>query len=1304
MSGTAPQTPFALTAKALLAAAERPFGGQADLAYSWWADLADATGPALLPFLTRPEFYARAPVEELGFASTPLRSLTPRRGEMWVLFCFRSNAMVEPLSGTPLRSDGFPMVLEWRKDGADSALLSSALRALAVQVRRQLGVSGWSLHPAFDRYGDLVDFTDADLFSDAEHVDNVASAWGALAAGLLCVTSGRYSPEWPFPSVQWDEKRGCTAGVAGLAEKLSVAADCGATVVTVARSQRREASGVLEDLRSGSNGRRFMNLRLYSVRDRHGPRETASEVAFGFSNDCRLRKRIMAAILIPLLGAFFLWGAYYWDTHRSLSKYYAAVVYHYGLPEGIYEVTPEVQQQRGSTFRFDYKGVHEGKSVHHPWQLKTLTGKARRLVRVANVNARNVPAQSENVVFERTPSVQEFEYDENGKLIAVKCRRRGGNGYVNGFTEKVFHYSNREGITNGNLSVTSDNGKSDVFVEASSVQQLADNPSEERCRVSDYVLMRDGEGRYTRKLYYHDKLPTADGDGVGGLAVAYNRDGLVEREWNLGVDTTNRVPDKYGVTSREYTWDGPNLIGTSFKDAVGRLIFGRQGIRSARAAYDVYGNYTNVVFVDAHGRPEYRLRMGDVDELSAGRETVWSNGLKCTTYLLDMSGCRSSSSGLCGVRACYDSRGDMVQYEFFDRRGHLTNGFKGIAKVTFKRDPLTGLELESRYFDADGQSPAYGHDERVNCVRHVYDANGNVTEERLLDEHGELMIGRSGWALCRCRYQEGRRVLMAFYDDRQRPVRNRATGSSCVRIGYELQTGSEVSRRFYEDETCKTLQPDGNGMTGWNIRRDEYGRPVLYEWLGANGCPSASNALEAAGRRRTYEKRLNSDDKLVGVPLPPDCARETWTYLGPDGVTPCTSCYGYSEYRQYIDRCGRTVAESYHDEHGKRCLFRGTDASAYVTSYDSNGQVSEKRAYDVNDEPASMPTDGCHGVRYAYDDRKQVTNCVCIGKTGLPVCAVGHDFSEVRYSHDAWGNEVGVSLWAPDGRPVVDATCGFHEKRVDCDKFGNWLEVAFFGLGRQRVMARVDGMCYWRKAMTYDRSGNLTSERYYDTKDKLLEVPETGFAYCQTSYDAQHRPIEVSWYDSENRPCSGQVGVARMEMTYFGSSDRVCRKTFHAAPGPDGSLWRQKGVVRAVSEYAEDLGQEPLETVMFGSDGAEVPSVWAPCVTKVDSMSVSAAKDVRMGDVLCAFGELRLQDSCRYRDIRSKCDAIECQSCKRMVLARKEGDRYVIRAFDYGPGPTGVRFMSTKRTKAEFTAMTTAVKASGLLRLVTGND
>lgn len=312
--------------------------------FVYWADLADSVGPSMLPFLVQNGKWNDIPFAELGLKKFRPADLVPQPKEMWVLFCFRQDG-VRPPPGSPLRQDGFPLVLEWRKKTKDSPLLSPAFHDLAQKVREQIGASDWGLHPAFGRYGDKVSFADAGLFSDAEHVSSIASAWGALAAGLSCAAENRWPRVWPFPTIQWNRETGRTAGVAGLREKLAVASDFGAEVVSVDRSQLREARKELGILRKEHRLDRGNVPALFAVPP-GPPAATAERIAMGAQWKTRRRRRLLFALNItPVLiaAAAAAIGCVRWQIRRASDQAFREVIGALPLHAGAYNQALQAQ-------------------------------------------------------------------------------------------------------------------------------------------------------------------------------------------------------------------------------------------------------------------------------------------------------------------------------------------------------------------------------------------------------------------------------------------------------------------------------------------------------------------------------------------------------------------------------------------------------------------------------------------------------------------------------------------------------------------------------------------------------------------------------------------------------------------------------------------------------------------------------------------------------------------------------------------------------------------------------------------------
>lgn len=153
------------------------------------------------------------------------------RGACWIACRVREGfARLRPAVALPLR---------WARGEGHSPALPDSLRRLADQAKRQVAASkalalspeGWWLGPAPSL---RLERLDDDVF------ETVGSGWAAVTAGLVAALQGLDPVPTAWASAAWDERAG-PVRVEGLAEKMRLAAEWGATSFAVAVSQRGEA-------------------------------------------------------------------------------------------------------------------------------------------------------------------------------------------------------------------------------------------------------------------------------------------------------------------------------------------------------------------------------------------------------------------------------------------------------------------------------------------------------------------------------------------------------------------------------------------------------------------------------------------------------------------------------------------------------------------------------------------------------------------------------------------------------------------------------------------------------------------------------------------------------------------------------------------------------------------------------------------------------------------------------------------------------------------------------------------------------
>ena len=160
-----------------------------------------------------------------------------RRTTSETLVLFRSDLDVDPDS--PLSSDGFALPLEWRGvnlvDNALCDTLPQNLIGLSEAVKAQLAKTPVRLFPSRRFFDGRVDFSSPEIFG--AEAEDVASAFGVLAAGLRYHERKYAYDKWTFVSMAYDFAEGVPLPVGGLAQKVALARSFGATMFMVAPGQ-----------------------------------------------------------------------------------------------------------------------------------------------------------------------------------------------------------------------------------------------------------------------------------------------------------------------------------------------------------------------------------------------------------------------------------------------------------------------------------------------------------------------------------------------------------------------------------------------------------------------------------------------------------------------------------------------------------------------------------------------------------------------------------------------------------------------------------------------------------------------------------------------------------------------------------------------------------------------------------------------------------------------------------------------------------------------------------------------------------
>lgn len=212
-----------LTATMVCKWAERPLLQEIDEHET--ADLLNDFGVVLPFFLFSQNALAGLDLDHYGITGLDRRKIPFESNEAWILFSNRQTC----LPSSPISPHGFLLPLEWRFEESREALVAKLLPEnllrLAKKVKQQFGGDKWNLYPSLRFFRDRIDFSDPELFGEDD--ESIASAWSALAVGLVYAKHRLRIPEWPFSSIQFDFEKMRVKEVSGITDKMTVAADFG---------------------------------------------------------------------------------------------------------------------------------------------------------------------------------------------------------------------------------------------------------------------------------------------------------------------------------------------------------------------------------------------------------------------------------------------------------------------------------------------------------------------------------------------------------------------------------------------------------------------------------------------------------------------------------------------------------------------------------------------------------------------------------------------------------------------------------------------------------------------------------------------------------------------------------------------------------------------------------------------------------------------------------------------------------------------------------------------------------------------
>jgi len=644
--------------------------------------------------------------------------------------------------------------------------------------------------------------------------------------------------------------------------------------------------------------------------------------------------------------------------------------------------------------------------------------------------------------------------------------------------------------------------------------------------------MYDSQGNLCR----HKEL------GISGAVYTYNEKGFQDACYYYD-DQHKLASCSFGYASLHYTMDeNDRVIRTEYRDTEGNPAHPNGDIVATVFEYDVYGNRSQLQYVDKSGNPT-PSNYG----ICTIKYSYEDGNMVSERYFGKDGEAVISTNGFHEMRMTYDSKGNCTSWNYYNTDGVLTHWIDGYARLEQDYD-IYGNITSLRYYDKNGE-PMYNsrgeferrceYDNRGNCIRQCrydtdgqlmtiaesdYDIFGRYTEQRYYDENKEPKLTDEGYHIIRVRYDEQGNIIYEAWYGTDGNLSLRKGGYAIREMGYDAM-GNRIFIRYFDKNGMPTLDEDG--IHEVHNTYDEMGNTIREWYFGTDGQPIRINAgygiveWDYDLRGEVIEVRLFDE---LGQPM-----------LHPNGF--------HRERRAY-DAHGNVIYIAWYGMDGNLICTQNGHA-ILEQEYDDHGNVLMLRCYDEQAEPV-LNAEGYYAQKNEYDVSFNLIRKIYYGTDGKPIMTnmgyamLEHDFNDqgqvIAFRHyDAKLRQIAQSFLTEDGvhlverkgydnqdRPVimwvfdlygnpVIGPYGFHENRVVYDVFGNMIQESYYDTYGNLICGN-DGFAIivW----DYDIYGRITSQRFYDENEEpTLSID--GYFEIRREYDLQGNATALYVYDTE---------------------------------------------------------------------------------------------------------------------------------------------------------------------------------------------
>ena len=754
---------------------------------------------------------------------------------------------------------------------------------------------------------------------------------------------------------------------------------------------------------------------------------------------------------------------YWWDRYvREKSAYYQALIWRWGLPEGLGAVDTATRSHVGASF-----------------EVVSRAGKVR-WVRQEN---------SAGVLSASDPSGDarwEVVYREDGSPERIRVFNQ---------TDQLV----REEVFKAKDIVSFEfSSKTDTFIQTQAAvpKPIMFDPSggdsddsNAKTEITRHRLIFDANGFVAERLYQNEYgSPRRDAQGSFGERFTYSPEGLKLQQAELGADG-QEITLKTGIRVETFAYAPDHtLVGYTFIGDNGAPIDGPEGFASYVERHDRWGDTTSAAHFHANGSPALSKQAWH-----RWQAVVDAHGNIVERTYFDADGKPATvKNGYTRVTWSYDELGHPARISFFGVDGKPALDKDGYASWTQKYDAHGNL-VETANFDVDGK-PTIDQNGVARLVR-LLDDRGNIIGESYFGVDGKPTLSKDGYAAVRSKFDERGNVIERSYFGIDGAPILRREGYAIYRQSFD-ERGNLIERSYFGIDGAPILAK--NGYAIYRQSFDERGNLTEQSYFGVDGKPTLGKDGYALLRSQ-FDARGNLVEQ---------------SYFGVDGK-PSVNKGGYALFRAQYDARGNQIEENYAGADGAPTLIKVGYAKA-INAFDNQGNGLSTAVFGVDGKP-TIADNGCSRLNISRDERGRLVEAFCIGVDGR--LALSKSGSAIlRRAYDSRGNTSEESYFGVDGKPTLEQS-GYASFRQKFDERDNLVEGTCYGVDGKPTVAQ-NGHASFRQK--FDERDNIVEATYYGVDGKPM-LSTDGTAGLHRRYDPRGNMTEEFLFRSR-RPAHAAKG------------------------------------------------------------------------------------------------------------------------------------------------------------------------------------